>query len=235
MALNYVELTCDLYDGQGSFLQAGTATFTPSAVLTDTADHELVAQIPVTVAFRPYGLPVVRLLATDNGSPLPSGWQWQVVFTGLPGAPAPFSFYLPYAAGASQYLSGQAPVQSVAAMMAYLLLTGGQMTGELSPAVVTLTDAATITVNAGAGNDFRVTLGGSRTLGNPSGGTDGQKITFDITSAGYTLSYGSAYEFTAAGPPALASGAGYNDLLGFRFKASKGKWQFLGSPAGGFA
>ena len=39
--------------------------------------------------------------------------------------------------------------------------------GALAPAVVDLTDAATIAVDASLGNDFRVTLGASRTMGEP--------------------------------------------------------------------
>jgi hypothetical protein len=37
MALQYVTLTLDLFDGAGNFPAAGTASFTPSAVLTDSA------------------------------------------------------------------------------------------------------------------------------------------------------------------------------------------------------
>jgi hypothetical protein len=46
--------------------------------------------------------------------------------------------------------------------------------------LVFLTDAATITVDATLGYVFDVTLGGNRTLGNPTGGTDGQVIVFRI-------------------------------------------------------
>jgi hypothetical protein len=110
VALNYVTLTVDVYDGSGNYPTTGTATFTPSSVLTDSTDHEYIGQIPVVVSFRAPGLPTVRLLATDNASVLPSGWAWQVSFTGFPGPPATFSFFLPYSGGASQYLSAQAPL-----------------------------------------------------------------------------------------------------------------------------
>lgn len=116
MALNYVNLTADLFDGQGNVLAAGTATFTPTAQLTDTADHEIVTLAPVTAAFKPTASPVVKLLATDNGAPLPGGWGWTVTFSGVPGNPASFTFFLPFAAGASQFLSSQAPVSSAAVL-----------------------------------------------------------------------------------------------------------------------
>jgi len=100
--------------------------------------------------------------------------------------------------------------------------------GAVAPAVVTLADAATIAVDASQGNDFRVTLGGNRTMGNPANPTDGQKITFQITqgSAGSaTVTWGSAYSFATGLPqPTLSSTAGLTDLLAFIYNASKGKW-----------
>ena len=100
--------------------------------------------------------------------------------------------------------------------------------GAVAPAVVALADAATIAVDASLGNDFRVTLGGNRTLGNPANPTDGQKITFQITqgSAGSaTLTWGSAYSFATGLPqPTLSTTAGLTDLLAFIYNASKGRW-----------
>src|SRR5271155_1532738 len=68
--------------------------------------------------------------------------------------------------------------------------------GALAPAVVNLTDAATISVDASAGNDFRLTIGGNRTVSAPANPTDGQKITLQVTQGTggpYTLSWASAY------------------------------------------
>ncbi len=104
MALNYVTLTLDLYDGQGAPVTAGEAAFTPSAVLTD-AGTAIIGQIPVVASFRAGSLPSVRLLATDSDGPEPPGWQWQVSFSGVAGAPAAFSFPLLFADGTSQLLS----------------------------------------------------------------------------------------------------------------------------------
>jgi Major tropism determinant N-terminal domain len=63
---------------------------------------------------------------------------------------------------------------------------------------VTLTDAATIATDASLGNYFRVTLGGSRILGNPTNLVDGQRLTWEIIqdatgSRGLTL--GSIFAF----------------------------------------
>ena len=50
--------------------------------------------------------------------------------------------------------------------------------------VVTLTDAATIVVDASDGDVFTVTLGGNRTLGNPTNAVNGQILVFRIRQDG---------------------------------------------------
>ena len=106
----------------------------------------------------------------------------------------------------------------------------------LTPAVVALTDASTITVNAAQGNVFAVTLGGSRTLGAPSSPVDGQVIRIRViqpASGGpYALSYNSVYDFGATGQPALSTAASKVDVLGFEYNASLSKWCYLGSGLG---
>ena len=124
MTLNYVGLTLDLYDGQGNAVTQGTATLTPTQYLTDTTDHALTGLSPVTVAFTPFSAPpVVKLLATDNAAPLPAGWAWTITPPSATGIPA-FSFFLPHAYGASQYLSAQVPVATPSGLSPYLLASG---------------------------------------------------------------------------------------------------------------
>ena len=110
--------------------------------------------------------------------------------------------------------------------------------GALAPAVVSLADAQTIAVDASQGNDFRVTIGTSRTMGNPSNPTDGQKMTLQITqgSAGSsTIAWGSAYEFSTGLPqPTLSTVAGQTDLLAFIYNAAKGQW-LLAAFVNGFS
>lgn len=65
-----------------------------------------------------------------------------------------------------------------------------------STAFVTLTDAATITTDASLGNNFRVTLGGSRTLAAPTNLTDGQRLTWEIiqdSTGGRFLTFASIF------------------------------------------
>ena len=100
--------------------------------------------------------------------------------------------------------------------------------GAVAPAVVNLTDAATIAVNASLGNDFRVTIAGNRTMGNPANPSEGQQIIFQVTQASggsFTLTWGSSYEFSTGLPqPALSGTAGQTDLLGFVYHAANGTW-----------
>ena len=119
-------------------------------------------------------------------------------------------------------------------------LAAGSITeqGAVAPTVVTLTDAAAIAVDASLGNDFRVTIGASRTMENPANPVDGQKIVFQITqgpTGSSTLTWGSSYEFSTSLPqPTLSTAAGDTDLLAFIYNAAKGKW-LLAAFVSGFA
>ena len=108
----------------------------------------------------------------------------------------------------------------------------------VAPAVVQLTDAATITVDASLGNDFRVTIGASRTMANPANPADGQKITLQLTQGSggsSTITWGSSYEFSAGLPqPTLSTTPGQTDLLGFIYNAAKSSW-LLAAYLNGFS
>jgi hypothetical protein len=110
--------------------------------------------------------------------------------------------------------------------------------GGLAPFVVALTNDATIVVDASLGNDFRVTITGNQTMGNPANPTDGQKIVFQITQGAggsNTITWGSGYEFSTSLPqPTLSTKAGQTDLLGFIYNSDKGKW-LLATYVNGFS
>jgi hypothetical protein len=79
-----------------------------------------------------------------------------------------------------------------------------------------LTDAATIAVDASQSNGFTVTLGGNRTLGNPSNTKAGQWYNFALTQDGTgsrTLAYGSDYKFAGGTAPTLTTTAAAVDIL----------------------
>ncbi len=116
-----------------------------------------------------------------------------------------------------------------------LLLSGGTMLGWLAPAVVTLTDAATIAVDASKGNDFRVTIAASRTMGTPVNPRDGQKILFEIiqgTGGSFTMTWSAGYSFGSQAAPVLSTAAGATDQVGFRYSAPKSLWLYTGSLLG---
>lgn len=114
--------------------------------------------------------------------------------------------------------------------------SGGTLTGALAPAVVALTFGASIALNAALGNVFAVTLTASTgTLANPSNPADGQTIRVRVIqdgTGGWTLAYGTAYDFGTAGSPALSTGPGKVDILGFEYDAALAKWCYLGSGLG---
>lgn len=102
--------------------------------------------------------------------------------------------------------------------------------------VVALTDGATINTDASLGNIFTVTLGGNRTLANPTNAVDGQKITFRIRQDGTgsrTLAYGTNFNF----PPSLAglslsTSPNAFDYLGVQYNGVTSKYDVLAFTSG---
>jgi hypothetical protein len=116
--------------------------------------------------------------------------------------------------------------------------------GALIPGIVTLTDAATIAVDASKGNAFRVTLGGNRTLGAPTlppgkAQGDGMRIIFEVTQDGtgsrtlaYTSTAGGYIFSTGLASPTLSTAAGSVDVLEFVYSTVAGKWRFVNKVLG---
>ena len=89
--------------------------------------------------------------------------------------------------------------------------------------VTTLTDGATITPDFALANNFSVTLGGNRTLANPTNLTAGQSGCIWITQDGTgsrTLAYGADWEFTGGTAPTLTTTAGAVDCLVYAVQSS---------------
>jgi len=83
-------------------------------------------------------------------------------------------------------------------------------------AISALTDGATITANFALANNFSVTLGGNRTLANPTNQTAGQSGAITITQDGTgsrTLAYGSNWKFSNGSAPVLTTTANAVDVL----------------------
>ena len=82
-----------------------------------------------------------------------------------------------------------------------------------------LTDGATISVPSSITDSFRVTLGGNRTLANPSNPYDGQLYNFRIAqdaTGSRTLTFGSKYKF-AGGAPTLSTAASAVDFVSCQY------------------
>jgi len=84
--------------------------------------------------------------------------------------------------------------------------------------VSALTDGATITPDFALANNFSVTLGGSRTLANPTNLTVGQSGVIKVTQDGTgsrTLAYGSNWDFAGGTAPTLTTTANAVDILAY--------------------
>lgn len=92
--------------------------------------------------------------------------------------------------------------------------------GPARSAVVALTDGATITPDFSLSNTFSVTLGGNRTLANPTNidNANSQSGSIFITQDGTgsrTLAYGNLWKFDSGVAPTLTTTAGAVDRLDY--------------------
>lgn len=112
-----------------------------------------------------------------------------------------------------------------------LLVTAGYLaktnevntfTAAQTVAPVALTDATTINTDAALSNTFRVTLGGNRTLANPTNLSDGVILNWKIKqdgTGGRTLAYGSKFKWPAGATPVLTTTAGATDFITAQYHA----------------
>lgn len=115
---------------------------------------------------------------------------------------------------------------------------GDTFTGAVIPSLVTLTDAATIAVNAALGNQFRVTITASRTLGNPTGAIDGQLLMFIVRQdgvGGWTLTADTKFRFNAVIPSfaGISTVADKTSYIGCRYHLADDKFDVI-SLIGGY-
>jgi hypothetical protein len=103
------------------------------------------------------------------------------------------------------------------------------ITGTILPtkayiAETTLTDGATIDWNMATQSVAKVTLGGNRTLNEPTNGSTGQFCSLLIIQDGTgsrTLTWNAVFEFTTDTAPTLTTTAGLADLFTFRYNGTK--------------
>lgn len=113
---------------------------------------------------------------------------------------------------------------------------GDTFTGAVIPSVVTLTDAATISVNASLGNQFTVTLGGNRTLGNPTSAVNGQLLLFAIRQDGTgsrTITLDTKYRLgTDITGITLTTTINKTDYIGVRYHSGDDKFDVISFSKG---
>lgn len=84
--------------------------------------------------------------------------------------------------------------------------------------ISTLTDGATITPDFAVANNYTVTLGGNRTLANPTNLTAGQSGSIFVVQDGTgsrTLAYGSFWDFAGGTAPTLSTAANSVDRIDY--------------------
>lgn len=112
------------------------------------------------------------------------------------------------------YVGDGAAVQTVAVSPTVAHTFTAGIRGEIT----TLTDGATITPDMDDSNNFTVTLGGNRTLANPTNLTAGQSGSIFIVQDGTgsrTLSWGSYWDFTNGTAPTLSTAANSVDRVDY--------------------
>jgi len=101
---------------------------------------------------------------------------------------------------------------------------------ELSPSDA-LTDAATIATDAATGNYFRVTLGGNRTLGNPTNTSDGQRVIWELIQDGTgnrTITLDTKFALgTDITAVTLSTAANKRDFIGAIYNSTADKWYVI--------
>jgi hypothetical protein len=98
------------------------------------------------------------------------------------------------------------------------LATAQSFTAAQRGTITGLTDGSTITPDFAAANNYSVTLGGNRTLANPTNITAGQSGVIVITQDGTgsrTLAYGSYFKFAGGTAPTLTTTAAAVDVLAY--------------------
>jgi len=102
---------------------------------------------------------------------------------------------------------------------------------QLGQSPVNLTDGATIATDASLSNQFRVTLGGNRTLSNPTNGFDGQLVMWSIkqdATGSRTITLDTKFRFgTDITSVTLTTTAGKTDKLGAQYNSGDDKWDVV--------
>lgn len=121
-----------------------------------------------------------------------------------------------------------------------VVITGAQISGVvLTKTPVTIADDPTgglIATDASAGNLFRSTLAGNRTLSNPTNPTDGQRVMWELKQDGTgsrVLTLGTKFRLGTDLPSVvLTTAAGKKDFVGAQYNLADDKWDVIALAKG---
>jgi len=116
-----------------------------------------------------------------------------------------------------------ADVRYVRASVASSITAAKTFTAPVIGNVTSLTDAASIAIDMGVGNDFAITLAGNRTLSAPTNVTPGQTGYIYVAQDGTgsrTLAFNNAYIFVSGTAPTISTDANTIDMLVYNAKTT---------------
>ncbi len=103
-----------------------------------------------------------------------------------------------------------------------VVLIGGVMQGYFAPRTVQIDYASVVTPDAKSGNVFYLTLTGPCQINAPVNGVDGQHITLELASGGFSVTWGTGWNFGAGGTPELSSAK--TDIISAVCKEPAAEW-----------
>lgn len=173
------------------------------------------------------------ILANDTPGLQPNNSYYtiSVLIPGLP--PRTFSAFVNFANGPTQTLTSLTPIVPAANYGAYMPLTGASFTGGVGPAVKTLSDAATVTIDAALVNEVTIPLTQNTLLVTPLNPKPAQKLVVKTvmgSPGSFVLSYSAAFAFLSnpgAPVPVLGTAPGSRNYLLFDYDAGLAQWVLL--------
>jgi hypothetical protein len=134
------------------------------------------------------------------------------------------------AAGNDSRIVGAAPAASPT-------LTGTTTVARVVYAPVTVTYAATTTIDASLGNHFRITLTGNLTLATPTNPADGQNVLLELVqdaTGGRTVTLPGNFNVitSVTGPVTFTTTASTRSYLGATYRSSGATWDLLAFATG---
>jgi hypothetical protein len=211
----------DLADGTDP---TGTVTFTPT---TPMINGVTVVAAPVTGRLDVDGLLSIELAANTDPATLPTG-SYYLVNEVVGGAARSYYVQIPHGAGASIDLATLDTVVAVTAPDSVTLATLlaakqplATLLTRLAAAPITVTYAASVTLDASTGCVFRVSATGNLTLTDITNGVDGQTVALEV------LASGGSRTVTITGGDTATVPSGKWWTRSFRYSSTASAWLLL--------